>query len=164
MTPRLVTIVTLQGLVECNRAKLPNAIRGRLPLDGSDHTIGASVRWTAVAMRPDAISAGEWDTLRRSLGWSLPQTEIMRRLFAGKSYQEIACEMAIRPRTVRTTVNRLYRQFGVSDRAQLVLHVLTVLREHWEAGKEYPFTGKGETGDRHGSHHGGRWSPRFMVS
>ncbi len=88
----------------------------------------------------DAISAEEWETLRRSLGWSLLQTEIMRRLLMGKSYQEIAREMAIRPRTVRTTVERLYRQFGVSDRVQLVLHVLTVLREHWEAGTEYPFT------------------------
>ena len=96
-----------------------------------------------MSMRPDAISAEEWETLRRSLGWSLPQTEIMRRLFAGKSYEEIAREMATRRRTVRTAVNRLYRQFGVSDRAQLVLHVLTVLREHWEAGKNIPSREKG---------------------
>jgi len=91
-------------------------------------------------MRTDAILAEEWETLRRSLGWSLLQTEIMRRLFAGKPHQEIAREMAIRPRTVRTTLERLYRQFGVSDRVQLVLHVLTVLREDWGAGREHPFT------------------------
>ena len=93
-----------------------------------------------MAMRPDAISAEEWETLRRSLGWSLPQTEIMRRLLAGKSYQEIAREMALRPRTVRTEMNRLYREFGASNRVQLVLHVLTVLREDWGAGREHPFT------------------------
>ncbi len=88
-----------------------------------------------MATRPAAISAEEWETLRRSLGWSLLQTEILRRLFAGKSYQEIAREMAIRPRTVRTTIERLYRQFGVSDRVQLVVHILTILREHWQAGE-----------------------------
>ena len=93
-----------------------------------------------MAMRTDAILAEEWETLRRSLGWSLLQTEIMRRLLAGKSHHEIAREMAIRPRTVRTTVEGLYRQFGVSDRVQLVLYVLTVLREDWEAGREHPFT------------------------
>jgi DNA-binding CsgD family transcriptional regulator len=83
----------------------------------------------------DAISAEDWETLRRSPGLSLLQTEIMRRLFGGKSYQEIAREMAIRPRTVRTVVNRLYREFGASNRVQLILHVLTVLREHWEQGR-----------------------------
>jgi len=84
------------------------------------------------------ISAEEWETLRRSLGLSLLQTEIMRRLFGGKTHPEIAREMALRPRTVRTVVNRLYREFGVAGRAQLILHVLTVLREHWEQGRESP--------------------------
>jgi len=85
-----------------------------------------------VTIRTNAISEEEWDILRRSLGLSLLHTEIVRRLFLGKSHHEIAREMAIRPRTVRTVVNRLCREFGVSNRVQLVLHVLTVLREHWE--------------------------------
>jgi DNA-binding NarL/FixJ family response regulator len=84
----------------------------------------------------NAISAQEWETLRRSLGLSLLQIEIIRRIFRGKSHPEIAREMAIRPRTVRTVVNRLYREFGASNRVQLILHVLTVLREHWEEGRE----------------------------
>ena len=85
-----------------------------------------------MAICTDAISEEEWDILRWSLDLSLLQTEIVKRLFRGKSYREIAREMAIRPRTVRTVVNRLCREFGVSNRVQLVLHVLTVLREHWE--------------------------------
>jgi DNA-binding CsgD family transcriptional regulator len=88
----------------------------------------------------DAVSAEEWEILRRSLGLSLLQTEIVRRLFGGKSYQEIAREMAIRPRAVRTAVDRLYREFGVSDRVQLVLYVLTFLREHWEGREEHVYT------------------------
>ncbi len=86
----------------------------------------------------NAISAQEWETLRRALGLSLLQVEIIKWLIRGKSHQEIAREMAIRPRTVRTVVSRLYREFGVSDRVQLILHVLTVLREHWEQGRESP--------------------------
>ena len=85
-----------------------------------------------MAIRTDAISEEEWDILRRSLGLSLLQTEIVRRLFCGKSHHEIAREMAIRPRAVRTQTDRLYREFGVSNRVQLALHVLASPRECWE--------------------------------
>ena len=88
-----------------------------------------------MAIRTDAISAKDWEILRRSLGLSLLQIEIVRRLFRGRSHREIAREMAIRPRTVRTQMDRLYREFGVSNRAQLVLHVLAALRESWEEGE-----------------------------
>jgi len=95
-----------------------------------------------ITQRPygDGISAEEWETLRQSLGLSLLQAEITRRLCGGKSHQQIAREMAIGPRTVRTAVERLYREFGVSGRIQLILHILTVLRESWEEGKRYPST------------------------
>jgi len=85
-----------------------------------------------VTIRTDAISEEEWDILRRSLGLSLLQTEIVRQLFCGKSYHEIAREMALRPRTVRTQTDHLYREFGVSNRVQLVLHLLASLRKSWE--------------------------------
>jgi DNA-binding CsgD family transcriptional regulator len=90
-----------------------------------------------MTVRSDAISAEGWEFLRRSLGLSLLQTEIVRRLFQGKSCQEIAREMGIRPRMVRTQVDRLHRALGVSNRLQLVLHMLVSLREHWEEGGEY---------------------------
>ena len=86
----------------------------------------------------NTMSAEDWETLRRSLGLSLLQTEIIRRLFGGRSHQEIAREMALRPRTVRTVVNRLYRDLGVSGRIPLILRVLAVLREHWEEGTDSP--------------------------
>jgi len=85
-----------------------------------------------VTIRTDAISVEEWDILRRSLGLSLLQTEIVRRLFCGKSHHEIGREMAIRPRTVRTQTDHLYREFGVSNRVQLVLHLLASPRKSWE--------------------------------
>ena len=88
-----------------------------------------------MTIRTDAISAEEWDILRRSLGLSLLQTEIIRRLFEGKSYQEIAREMAIQPRMVRTQVDRIYHKFDVSNRVRLVLHLLVSLRESWEEGE-----------------------------
>jgi DNA-binding NarL/FixJ family response regulator len=84
------------------------------------------------------MSAEDWEILRRSLGLSLLQTEVIRRVFEGKSHQQIAREMALRPRTVRTVVSRLYRQFGASGRIQLILRILAVWREHWEEGKAYP--------------------------
>jgi len=85
-----------------------------------------------MAIRTDAISEEEWAILRRSLGLSLLQTAIVKRLFRGRSRQEIAREMAIRPRMVRTQTDRLYRELGVSNRVQLVLYLLASLRESWE--------------------------------
>jgi DNA-binding NarL/FixJ family response regulator len=83
-------------------------------------------------MYMEVISEEEWIALRQYLGLSLLQTEIVRRLFCGKSHREVAREMAIRPRTVRTQTDRLYREFGVSHRVQLVLYLLASLRESWE--------------------------------
>ena len=83
-------------------------------------------------MDTEVISEQEWDRVRQYFRLSLLQTEIMRRLCEGRSRQQIAREMTIRPRTVRTTAERLYRQFGVSDRVQLVLHVLVAVRHLWE--------------------------------
>ena len=85
----------------------------------------------------DIISAEEWAFLRHSLGLSLVQMEIMKRLFASKSYQQIAREMALRPRMVRTVVNGLYRACGVSNRVQLLVYVLTRLREHLQEREGY---------------------------
>ncbi len=77
-----------------------------------------------------AISGRQWVQLRQCLGLSRLQSEIVRRLFSGKSHQEIARELAISPERVRTQIDDVYRDFGVSNRVQLVLHVLTTLREH----------------------------------
>ncbi len=82
--------------------------------------------------RTKAISGRQWVELRQCLGLSRLQSEIVRGLFSGKSRPEIARELAISPDRVRTQIDDVYRDFGVSNRVQLVLHVLTTLREQWK--------------------------------
>jgi len=94
--------------------------------------VGIRLRGTATATDTDAISEQEWVKLRQYLGLSQLQTEIVRRLLLGKSRQEIAHELAIGSRTVRTHTDRVCHEFGVSNRVHLVLHVLAAARDLWE--------------------------------
>ena len=82
--------------------------------------------------RTDAISGRQWVELRQCLGLSQLQIEVVRRLFCGKSRQEIARELAIPADAARAQIDYVYREFDASDKVQLVLHVLTALREHWK--------------------------------
>ncbi len=75
------------------------------------------------------ISEAEWAALRRHLGLSVRQAEIVKGLFYGKSREEIARELAVRPQTVGTHIRWLRREFGVSNRLELIVHVLASLRE-----------------------------------
>lgn len=77
----------------------------------------------------DILSEQDWTVLRQHLGLSVRQAEIVKGLFYGKSHEEIARQLAIRPRAVRAQMGRLYHAFGVSDRLELILHVLASLRE-----------------------------------
>jgi DNA-binding NarL/FixJ family response regulator len=113
--------------------------RAALLLDRSQDMVGISMRGTAIMMHADAILEEEWIGLRQDLGLSQLQTEIVRRLFSRKSRHDIARELAIRTRTVRTQTDYVYREFGVSNRVQLVLHVLAALREHWGQEGESPY-------------------------
>ena len=80
----------------------------------------------------EAISEEEWAELRQYLRLSQLQTDIVKRLLRGRSCNETARELALRPRTVRTQTHRLYSMFGVSNRIQLILCVLASLRIYWE--------------------------------
>ena len=82
-----------------------------------------------MTMRDDVISEHEWTQLRAHWGLSRQQTEIMKGVFRGKPEGEIARELMILPHTVRTQIDHIYREFGLSNRLQLVLHVLASLRE-----------------------------------
>ena len=86
-------------------------------------------------MYKEVISEQEWIELRRCLGLSRLETDIVRRLFRGKLRHEIARELGISPRMVRTQTDHLYRKFDVSTKVELVVHVLTALRESWEEAK-----------------------------
>ena len=69
-----------------------------------------------VMIHTEAITEEEWTELKQYLGPSQLQTDIVRRLFRGRSCQRIARELALRPWTVRTQTHRLYAEFGVSGR------------------------------------------------
>ena len=84
---------------------------------------------TTVAVRHDILSEQDWAALRQHLGLSLQQGEIVKGLFYGNSHEEIARKLAIQPHTVGAQVSQLFREFGVSNRLELILHVLASLRE-----------------------------------
>ncbi len=81
-----------------------------------------------MAMHREAIAEEEWTGLKQCLGLSQLQTDIVQRLFRGRACQEIARELALRPRTVRTQTHRLYAKLGVSNRIRLIRRILASLR------------------------------------
>jgi DNA-binding NarL/FixJ family response regulator len=83
-----------------------------------------------VARHREAIAEEEWTELKQCLGLSQLQTDIVKRLFLGRSCHEIARDLVLRPRTVRTQTHRLYTKFGVSNRIQLILRILASLRAY----------------------------------
>ena len=56
------------------------------------------------------------------------QGQIVRCLLRGKSDKEISATLGISVPTVRTHMSRLFRKFGVSDRVELILLMLSQLR------------------------------------
>jgi len=92
-----------------------------------------------VTTRTDLISEWEWQQLRQVLGLAGQQADIVRLLFGGQSDVEIARTLDIRPRTVRTQIDHVYQNFGLSNRLQLVLLVLASLRACWARGAAAPF-------------------------
>jgi DNA-binding NarL/FixJ family response regulator len=85
-----------------------------------------------VAIPADVISEHEWTQLRQHLGLSARQVEILKGVIYGRSAGAIGRELGIPTRTVRTKIVRLYRDFAVSNRVDLVLRVLVSLRRCWE--------------------------------
>ena len=82
-----------------------------------------------MTLRHDILSEQDWAALRRHLGLSLRQGEIVKGLFYGSSHEEIAGKLAIQPHVVSAQISQLLREFGVSNRLELILHVLASLRE-----------------------------------
>ncbi len=82
-----------------------------------------------VTVRHDILSQEDWIALRQHLGLSLRQSEIVKGLFYGDPHEEIARKLAIQPHVVGEEMSRLYREFGVSNRLELILHVLASLRD-----------------------------------
>jgi DNA-binding CsgD family transcriptional regulator len=91
-----------------------------------------------VVIPANIISDLEWTQLRLYLGLSVKQAEIVKRVLYGKPTGEIARDLAIPARTVRTKIEQLYREFGLTNRYELVVYVLKSLREcSGEGGRSF---------------------------
>lgn len=86
------------------------------------------------------ISDLEWAQLRLHLGLSVRQAEIVKRVLYGKPTGEIARELAIPVRTVRTKIEQMYREFGLANRYELVSYILAALRECLKKGHQPSFS------------------------
>jgi DNA-binding NarL/FixJ family response regulator len=82
-----------------------------------------------IAADLQVFSETEWTDLRRNLGLSPRQAQIVERLLCGRSDKQIAKELDVSVPTVRTHLGRLFMRFGVADRCELILHMFTCFRE-----------------------------------
>jgi DNA-binding NarL/FixJ family response regulator len=65
-----------------------------------------------------------WEELRVLLQLSPREMQIAQGVFDDKKEQCIAFELGISPHTVNTYLQRMYRKMRITNRTQLVLHVL----------------------------------------
>jgi DNA-binding CsgD family transcriptional regulator len=66
-----------------------------------------------------------WVEVGRTLNLSGRQLQIVRGMFDDKIQYSIAADLGISPHTVHTHIERLYRKLGVTNRAQLLMRVMT---------------------------------------
>lgn len=74
------------------------------------------------------FSDDEWERLVEQLGITERQAEILQRVIDGQSDRQIAADLCIREPTVRSHLQRLFVEFGVSDRTALAIEVFRVFR------------------------------------
>ena len=65
-----------------------------------------------------------WREIEHSLQLSRRELEIVRATFDDRKESAIAADLGIAPRTVHTHIERLHRKLAVTDRLQLVLHIV----------------------------------------
>ena len=65
----------------------------------------------------------EWEQVRRWLGLSERQIELVQYLFKGGKLELIALEMNLGHGTVKTYQQRIYQKLRISERGQLILTV-----------------------------------------
>lgn len=73
------------------------------------------------------FTAEQWRRIDKALALSPRQSEILRMVFGSRSDKQIASELGIAHSTVRMHLQRLYAKCGVSDRVELVLHVVGLM-------------------------------------
>lgn len=69
---------------------------------------------------------GEWMPIRRALGLSPRESDIVLRALAGEKESVIAIRLGISSHTVHSHVTRIYRKLSVSSRAELFVRLFAV--------------------------------------
>ncbi|MEM7313171.1 MAG: helix-turn-helix transcriptional regulator [Planctomycetota bacterium] len=70
----------------------------------------------------------EWTALCEILGLPERQSEVLREISEGADDHEIAARLEITKSTVRSHLARLFAEFAVSNRTQLVIEVFRTFR------------------------------------
>lgn len=78
--------------------------------------------------RSPLFSEAEWTQLCESLGLRGRQADVLQRVITGMTDKAIAADLGISPPTVRTYLQRLFQEFEVSDRTNLVICVFRRFR------------------------------------
>ena len=77
---------------------------------------------------PSIFTRREWAEIRRNLGLSTRQAEIVCLLLEGHKIYAVAVTLSISPDTVRAHLRRLYRKLAVADRLDLVIRCFREFR------------------------------------
>jgi DNA-binding NarL/FixJ family response regulator len=89
-----------------------------LCLEGG-YTVATSERQLSVV--PATVE--EWQQVRRWLGLSQRQLELIQRLFGGDKLEMVALDMKLGHGTVKTYQQRIYQKLGVSERCQMMIAI-----------------------------------------
>jgi DNA-binding NarL/FixJ family response regulator len=88
------------------------------PLASAQSPMYNSLRGSAI------FSEQAWKEITRSLRLSERELQIVRGVFDDSTESAISAELGISSHTVHTHVERLHRKLAVTDRGQLILHVV----------------------------------------
>jgi DNA-binding NarL/FixJ family response regulator len=112
--------------------------RGVVLKDSARNTLVQAIRsvcrgetWMDPRMRSVLVAelarsgdAGEGITIDRDDGLTDRELEIVRLVAAGKKNKEVADQLSISERTVRTNLTSVFQKLGVRDRIGLVMYAL----------------------------------------
>jgi len=74
------------------------------------------------------INDGEWARLVVAMRLTPRETDVLRGLMRGGCDKQIGAKAGIKVPTVRAHLRHMFTRLGVSDRVELVLHVMALLR------------------------------------
>jgi DNA-binding CsgD family transcriptional regulator len=83
-----------------------------------------SIRAVVALTAPPFLRDAQWGRAIRVLHLSPQCARIVARVALAQPYKQIAAELGIRPTTLRSYAERLYRRLGVRSRGELMLRVI----------------------------------------